>query len=156
MGRIQYLGLQTEAFILLLHKLGFHLPADVGKVFPRIPHFWSADHIFTVALKIGPIDRESLKFSPDELEKMSKKHADTEKLSDKNKGERLKPSRNPSIEDAQNKEEEVERVNNPNDNIDTSFMDDMDMMGSGLESMDLDLLEEGQPNQTNCSIRLAQ
>merc|ERR1712130_483547 len=67
--------------------------------------------------------------------------ADTEKLSDKNKGERLKPSRNPSIEDAQNKEEEVERVNNPNANIDTSFMD---MMGSGLESMDLDLLEEGQ------------
>merc|ERR1712117_306524 len=92
----------------MLHKLGFHLPADVGKVFPRIPHFWSADHIFTVALKIGPIDRESLKFSPDELEKMSKKHADTEKLSDKNKGERLKPSRNPSIEDTQNKEEEVE------------------------------------------------
>ena len=34
-NRIQYLGLQTEAFILLLHKLGFHLPADVGKVYPR-------------------------------------------------------------------------------------------------------------------------
>ena len=34
-NRIQYLGLSTEAFILLLHKLGFHLPADVGKVYPR-------------------------------------------------------------------------------------------------------------------------
>jgi len=137
-NQLQYQGLQTEAFILMLHKLGFHLPADVGKVFPRIPHFWSADHIFTVALKIGPIDRESLKFSPEELEKMSKKHADTEKLSVKNKGERMKPSH------AQHKTEEIERVDNPNSNVDTSFMDDMDMMGSGLESMDLDLLEEGQ------------
>ena len=36
----QEMGLQSEAFILLLHKLGFHLPADVGKCFPRIPHFW--------------------------------------------------------------------------------------------------------------------
>merc|ERR1711981_1448394 len=70
-NQLQYQGLQTEAFILMLHKLGFHLPADVGKVFPRIPHFWSADHIFTVALKIGPIDRESLKFSPEELERIS-------------------------------------------------------------------------------------
>jgi len=137
-NQLQYQGLQTEAFILMLHKLGFHLPADVGKVFPRIPHFWSADHIFTVALKIGPIDRESLKFSPEELEKMSKKHADTEKLSVKNKGERMKPSH------GQHKTEEIERVDNPNSNVDTSFMDDMDMMGSGLESMDLDLLEEGQ------------
>ena len=35
-NRFQYQGLQTEAFILLLHKLGFQLPADVGKVFPRL------------------------------------------------------------------------------------------------------------------------
>merc|ERR1719397_2240968 len=87
-NKTQYLGLQTEAFILLLHKLGFHLPADLGKVYPRIPHFWSADHIFTVALKIGPIDREN--------------------LSNKSKGERLKPIRNPSIKDAQKQDEEVE------------------------------------------------
>ena len=32
MLRFQYQGLQTEAFILMLHKLGFQLPADVGKV----------------------------------------------------------------------------------------------------------------------------
>ncbi len=31
----QEAGLQTETFILLLHKLGFHLAADVGKCFPR-------------------------------------------------------------------------------------------------------------------------
>merc|ERR550532_3506060 len=81
-NQIQYQGLQTEAFILMLHKLGFHLPADLGKVFPRIPHFWSADHIFTVALKIGPIDRENLKFSQEELEQISKKSSEN-KVTDK-------------------------------------------------------------------------
>merc|ERR1712184_45467 len=70
-NRIQYLGLQTEAFILLLHKLGFHLPTDVGKVFPRIPHFWSADHIYSIAQKIGPIDTKKLRFSLEELERIS-------------------------------------------------------------------------------------
>jgi len=152
-NRIQYQGLQTEAFILMLHKLGFHLPADVGKVFPRIPHFWSADHIFTVALKIGPIDRESLKFSTDELEKMSNKYSDTEILSIQNKGEKLKPSRE-AIESARRKTEEIERIDNPNSTGDTSFMEDMDMMGNGLESMDLDLLEEG-PNQSKQSVQAA-
>ena len=81
-NRIQYLGLQTEAFILLLHKLGFHLPADVGKVFPRIPHFWSADHIYSIALKIGPINKENLKFSQEELEQISKKSSEN-KVTDK-------------------------------------------------------------------------
>ena len=40
-SKIQESGLQTETFMLLLHKLGFHLANDVGKCFPRIPHFWS-------------------------------------------------------------------------------------------------------------------
>ena len=57
----QEMGLQSEAFILLLHKLGIHLPADVGKCFPRIPHFWSADHIYQLAQKLGPIRKEKLK-----------------------------------------------------------------------------------------------
>ena len=54
-------GLQTETFMLLLHKLGFHLATDVGKCFPRIPHFWSADHLFNLALKVGPLRKEELK-----------------------------------------------------------------------------------------------
>jgi len=53
-------GLQTETFMLLLHKLGFHLANDVGKCFPRIPHFWSADHLFQLALKLGPVQKEDL------------------------------------------------------------------------------------------------
>jgi len=113
-NRIQYLGLQTEAFILLLHKLGFHLPADVGKVFPRIPHFWSADHIFTVALKIGPIDKDNLKFTQEELEKISRR----------------------------NNEEALKKA------ADKTLIDEIEDVGSGFESMDLDLLNVSPSGQS--------
>lgn len=45
-------GLQSEIFLMLLHKLGFHLATDVGKLFPRIPYFWSADHLYQLAQKL--------------------------------------------------------------------------------------------------------
>ena len=61
-------GLQTETFMLLLHKLGFHLANDVGKCFPRIPHFWSADHLFQLALKMGPVQKEDLNVDSSLLE----------------------------------------------------------------------------------------
>ena len=80
MPRFQYQGLQTEAFILLLHKLGFQLPADVGKVFPRIPHFWSADHVYSVAAKLGPIDTTKLPFSLEELERMAEEKTSSAEL----------------------------------------------------------------------------
>merc|ERR550532_2310639 len=113
-NRIQYLGLQTEAFILLLHKLGFHLPADLGKVYPRIPHFWSADHIYTVAAKIGTIDKDTLKFSLEDLEMISRRNNETGSKKD-------------------------------NDMV---TIDEMEMVGSGFESMDLDLLNVSPANQT--------
>lgn len=43
-------------FLQLLHRLGFHMPVDSGKVFIRIPHFWTADILYDVASKISPID----------------------------------------------------------------------------------------------------
>lgn len=43
-------------FLQLLHKLGFHMPVDTGKVFIRIPHFWTPDCLYEVAGKISPID----------------------------------------------------------------------------------------------------
>lgn len=33
------------------------MPVDTGKVFVRIPEFWSADVLYTVAEKLGPIDK---------------------------------------------------------------------------------------------------
>ncbi|KPJ15157.1 Protein timeless [Papilio machaon] len=53
-------------FLQLLHKLGFHMPVDSGKVFIRIPHFWTPDFIFDVASKISPIEKSTLKFSVSE------------------------------------------------------------------------------------------
>ena len=101
-------------FILLLHKLGFHLPADVGKVFPRIPHFWSADHIYSIALKIGPIDKENMKFTQEEMEKISKKNSE---------------------------EAALKKVG------DKSLIDEIEDVGSGFESMDLDLLNVSPSGQ---------
>lgn len=44
-----------QPFVLLLHKLGFHLPADANKLFVRIPEFWTANTLYTIAEKLGPI-----------------------------------------------------------------------------------------------------
>ncbi|CAD0196198.1 unnamed protein product [Chrysodeixis includens] len=54
-------------FLQLLHKLGFYMPVDSGKVFIRIPHFWSADLLYDVAGKISPIDETNLKFSLNDI-----------------------------------------------------------------------------------------
>ncbi|XP_059481526.1 protein timeless isoform X2 [Neocloeon triangulifer] len=59
-------------FVLLLHKLGLQLPGDVGKVFPRIPHFWTAEVLYATALKLGPINSNFLKFDPQELSSSSR------------------------------------------------------------------------------------
>lgn len=49
-----------QPFLLLLHKLGFHLPADANKLFVRIPEFWSAEVLFSVAERLGPISKREL------------------------------------------------------------------------------------------------
>ncbi|XP_013200570.1 protein timeless [Amyelois transitella] len=54
-------------FLQLLHKLGFHMPVDSGKVFIRIPHFWTSNFLCEVASKISPIDTSKLKFSLDDV-----------------------------------------------------------------------------------------
>jgi Timeless PAB domain len=46
-----------QPFVLLLHKLGFHLPADANKLFVRIPEFWTSDIMFSIAEKLGPISK---------------------------------------------------------------------------------------------------
>lgn len=53
--------LSYEPFILLLHQLGFHLPAENSKLFVRVPEFWTADMLFNVAKKLGPIDQSKFK-----------------------------------------------------------------------------------------------
>lgn len=51
----QHLAAIYPPFVLLLHKLGFHLAADSRKLFARIPEFWTHDHLYAVALRLGGI-----------------------------------------------------------------------------------------------------
>uniref|UniRef100_A0A2M4BA25 Putative dna topoisomerase i-interacting protein n=1 Tax=Anopheles marajoara TaxID=58244 RepID=A0A2M4BA25_9DIPT len=66
----QFAVLSYQPFILLLHKLGFHLPADAKKMFVRIPEFWTADILYNIALKLGPLDKSILKFDLKYLNKV--------------------------------------------------------------------------------------
>jgi timeless len=50
-----------QPFVLLLHKLGFHLPADVNRLYVRIPEFWTADIMLTIAERLGPISKSKRK-----------------------------------------------------------------------------------------------
>ncbi|XP_058060672.1 protein timeless [Anopheles bellator] len=66
----QFAVLSYQPFILLLHKLGFHLPADAKKMFVRIPEFWTADILYNIARKLGPLDKSILKFDLKYLNKV--------------------------------------------------------------------------------------
>lgn len=59
----QFNVLSYQPFVLLLHKLGFHLPADARKMFVRIPEFWTADILYNIALKLGPLEKCRLNLS---------------------------------------------------------------------------------------------
>lgn len=52
----QSTAIHNQTFLILLHRLGFHLPVDSGKLFVRIPNFWTPDVLFYVASRLGPID----------------------------------------------------------------------------------------------------
>nr|AVP27640.1 timeless [Laodelphax striatellus] len=60
--------LQYQPFVLLLHKLGLHLPSDSGKIFVRIPNFWTSDIMYSTAQKLGPMKADDLKFDLQLLE----------------------------------------------------------------------------------------
>ncbi|XP_063530758.1 protein timeless-like [Cydia strobilella] len=62
-------------FLQLLHKLGFQMPVDTGKVFIRIPHVWTADVLYEVAGKIAVIDTTKLKFSINDITSSGSKNA---------------------------------------------------------------------------------
>ncbi|XP_063236784.1 protein timeless isoform X2 [Bacillus rossius redtenbacheri] len=58
----QRAAMQRPCFAQLLHRLGFHLPADSGKAFARVPDFWTADAVYAAAERLGPVDVSALKF----------------------------------------------------------------------------------------------
>lgn len=54
---------EFQPFVILLHKLGFYLPVDTGKIFVRIPNFWNAEHVFSIAQQLAPTDPGKYCFS---------------------------------------------------------------------------------------------
>ncbi|XP_050729606.1 protein timeless-like isoform X3 [Eriocheir sinensis] len=58
----------SPTFRQLLGELGFHLPSDTGKLFPRIPHFWCPDVLFMVAKRLGDITQSVLKVPLDHMQ----------------------------------------------------------------------------------------
>ncbi|XP_061185497.1 protein timeless-like [Saccostrea echinata] len=54
-------------FVTLLQFLGLHMPEDVGLMYPRIPHFWTVQHLLEKASLIGELSIEQLKFDPVKL-----------------------------------------------------------------------------------------
>jgi timeless len=46
-----------QPFVLLLHKLGFHLPADANRLFVRIPDCWTMEILLKVAETLGPLPK---------------------------------------------------------------------------------------------------
>ncbi|CAH2002672.1 unnamed protein product [Acanthoscelides obtectus] len=64
--------LKHQPFVMLLHKLGFYLPVDTGKIFVRIPNFWTADYVFSIAQQLGSIDAEKLKFDISKVQAANK------------------------------------------------------------------------------------
>jgi timeless protein len=63
----QRLILKDKIFLQLLKKIGFHLASDESPMFPRIPLFWTADVLFAIAARLGPIRKDKMKFSYEEL-----------------------------------------------------------------------------------------
>ncbi len=51
----QRLILKDKIFLQLLKKIGFHLASDESPMFPRIPLFWTADVLFAIAARLGPM-----------------------------------------------------------------------------------------------------
>ncbi|XP_077292817.1 LOW QUALITY PROTEIN: timeless [Arctopsyche grandis] len=63
----QSTAIHNQTFLILLHHLGFHLPIDSGKLFVRIPSFWTTDVIFKIASRLGPIDESTMKFTKQQV-----------------------------------------------------------------------------------------
>ncbi|KAH8412317.1 hypothetical protein KR009_001249 [Drosophila setifemur] len=57
-----------QPFVLLLHKLGIQLPVDAGSIFARIPDYWTAETMYGLAKKLGPVDKLNIKFDASDLE----------------------------------------------------------------------------------------
>ena len=64
-------ALRSELFLSLLDRLGL-LPSTPLTLYPRIPREWSANVIYSVALLLGPIDKQRVDFDQTRLSKIDR------------------------------------------------------------------------------------
>ena len=63
--------------IVFAFAVAFVIELFYLQVFPRIPYFWSADHIYTVAGKLGPVRQDTLQFTAEQLRDITSKDLET-------------------------------------------------------------------------------
>ncbi len=51
-------ALRSELFLIFLHRIGLLPPAPT--LYPRVPHEWSANALYSVALVLGPVDQQKV------------------------------------------------------------------------------------------------
>ena len=59
---VEATALRSELFLFLLHRMGLLPPAPHNALYPRIPHEWSADALYSVALFLGPVNQQNVDF----------------------------------------------------------------------------------------------
>ena len=63
---MEALALRSEIFLFLLHRTGL-LPRAHEGLYPRIPHEWTADRIYSAALLFGTIHQDKVDFDLTEV-----------------------------------------------------------------------------------------
>ncbi|XP_055930406.1 protein timeless-like isoform X2 [Argiope bruennichi] len=58
---------RDPTFLQLLQNLGLYLDSGVCQMYPRIPVSWTADMLFNIATRLGPVKKDKLKFFYDDL-----------------------------------------------------------------------------------------
>jgi timeless protein len=62
--------LRSKPFVSLLHHVGLSPYFRGSFLYPRIPHTWSADILYSVALFFGPVDQQRIDFDLSRVRKI--------------------------------------------------------------------------------------
>lgn len=67
---MEAMGLRSELFLFLLHRMGLLPRTPPAALYPRIPREWSADALYSVALFFGPVEQKQVDFDLSRVNKI--------------------------------------------------------------------------------------
>ena len=70
-------ALRSPLFLCLLHRVGLFPNSRRSFLYPRIPHKWSSDILYSVALLFGPVHQERVDFVLSRVTKINLLFADS-------------------------------------------------------------------------------